>query len=67
MEAVLGNGGDRGEGMFTSPVGPAPNINTLDPSRGRILSRPWAAQDAGSIRVASMSLRLWIWKTLACG
>lgn len=52
-----GDNDDR-EGGLTRPVGPAPNISTLDPRRGRILSSPWAAQDAGSIRVASMSERL---------
>jgi hypothetical protein len=59
--------GKGGGCIRTRPVGPAPNSNTLDPNRGRILSSPWAAQDAGSIRVASMSDRLWILKILACG
>jgi len=51
-------------GIPTRPVGPAPNIRTLEPRRGRILSRPWQAQDAGSINVASTSDMLWILKTL---
>jgi hypothetical protein len=42
----------------TSPVGPAPNIRTDEPSLGAIFSRPWAAHEAGSRRVASISLRL---------
>jgi hypothetical protein len=32
----------------TNPVGPAPNIRTDEPILGEILSRPCAAQDAGS-------------------
>jgi hypothetical protein len=52
---------------YTNPVGPAPNIKTDEPSLGAILSRPWAAQDAGSRRVASTSERLWILKTLPAG
>lgn len=52
---------------LTRPDGPAPNISALDPSRGRILSSPWQAHDAGSISVASTSLRLWILKILDCG
>lgn len=50
-----------------SPVGPAPNMRTDDPSLGAILSIPWQAHDAGSRRVASTSLRLWILKTLPAG
>jgi hypothetical protein len=34
-------------------VGPAPKISTDEPIFGAILSRPWAAQEAGSRRVAS--------------
>jgi len=43
---------------YTRPVGPAPNIRTEEPNLGEIFSRPWAAQDAGSRRVASTSERL---------
>lgn len=43
---------------------PTYNIRTEDPSLGDILSKPCAAQEAGSRRVASTSDRLWILKTL---
>jgi hypothetical protein len=46
-----------------SPVGPAPSISTEEPIFGAILSRPWAAQEAGSRRVASTSERFLILKT----
>lgn len=39
-------------------------MRTEEPSLGAIFSRPWAAQEAGSRRVASTSERLWILKTL---
>ena len=48
-------------------MGPAPNMRTDEPSLGEILSRPWAAQEAGSSKVASTSERLWILKTLPAG
>jgi hypothetical protein len=51
----------------TSPVGPAPNINTEEPSLGLILSSPWHAQLAGSISVASTSEMCWILKILPTG
>jgi hypothetical protein len=51
----------------TKPVGPAPNIRTEEPSLGEILSRPCAAHEAGSRRVASTSERLWSLNTLPAG
>ena len=49
------------------PVGPEPRRRTSRPEEGveegredLSLSRPWRAQAAGSMRVASMSVRLWI-------
>lgn len=53
-----------GDGRGETHVGPAPNMRTEEPSFGAILSRPWAAQEAGSRRVASTSDKLWILKTL---
>lgn len=41
----------------TRPVGPAPIMRTDEPSLGAIFSRPWAAQEAGSNNVASISFR----------
>jgi len=39
-------------------------MRTLEPSFGAIFSRPWAAHEAGSRRVASMSDKFLILKTL---
>lgn len=49
------------------PVGPQPKIKILLPTLGCIRSTPWAAQDAGSTSTASISVRLWIGKTLLAG
>jgi hypothetical protein len=51
----------------TRPVGPAPNIRTEEPIFGAILSRPWAAQDAGSRSVASTQERFLILNTRPAG
>jgi hypothetical protein len=48
-----------------SPVGPAPIKRHLAPKGILILSIPCMAQLAGSSRVASSSVRLWILKHLA--
>ena len=48
-------------------MGPAPNMRTEDPILGAILSRPWAAQEAGSRRVASTSERFLMRKTRPAG
>jgi len=53
--------------VSTRPVGPAPNMSTLEPILGAILSSPWAAHEAGSSRVASTSLRFLMWKTRLAG
>ena len=50
-------------GTLTNPVGPAPNMSTVEPMRGAIFSRPWQAHEAGSSRVASTSERLLNLKT----
>ncbi|KAG7129870.1 hypothetical protein HYQ46_010070 [Verticillium longisporum] len=42
-------------------------MSTLEPRRGRILSRPWQAHDAGSSSVASTSVRLLNLNTLPAG
>jgi hypothetical protein len=44
------------------PVGPAPMRRACEPALGAIFSRPCMAQEAGSIRAASMSLMFWILK-----
>lgn len=48
---------------LTRPVGPAPNSSTEEPIFGAILSKPWAAQEAGSSSVASTSDRFLILNT----
>lgn len=42
------------------PVGPAPMMRASMPTPGFSWSRPWMAHAAGSTRVASSSVRLWI-------
>lgn len=46
------------------PVGPAPMMRTSMPTGEASLSKPWIAHAAGSTRVASSSVRLWILNTL---
>jgi hypothetical protein len=53
---------------YTNPVGPAPNIKTDEPILGEILSKPWAAHDAGSnYMVSDISSCLWIHITYKSG
>lgn len=46
------------------PDGPAPMTRASMPTLALSLSRPWMAQEAGSMSVASSSEMLWILKTL---
>ena len=48
------------------PVGPAPKSNTSIPTGGFSLSSPWMAHAAGSSRVDSSSVRLWILYNFFC-
>ena len=48
-----------------NPVGPAPTSKTLAPNFILILSIPWTAHEAGSIKHACSSVRFLILKHLA--